>query len=115
MEPMKIMIVAYTILYLLSVIGAAGYSLKISKRMDGLRFSLTLLAVLVVAVTLFFYAQTYQPIQMVAFALAFTSISTLFLYNGLKNENPNFLVMMALSGGRLIIHIQLLVFLYLFR
>lgn len=112
---MKIFIVAYMILYLLVVLGTALYSFFKTRKMSRLRLSLVFLALIIIAVSLVFYAQAYHPLQMVGFALAFTSISSLFLYNSLVGENNSFFVMFGLSFLRLVIHLQLLFLLYFFR
>ncbi len=46
--------------------------------MNTLRLVLTVLSMLLLAVTLYFYSQSYHDLQMVGFALGFTFISTLF-------------------------------------
>lgn len=110
----KVMI-AYVIFYILVVLGAAFYSFFKTKKMNSLRLTLTLLATALVAGSLYSYGQGYQPFQMLGFALGFTSISTSFLYNSLVGDGNKFTVMFGLSLVRLLIHLQLLVCLYLFR
>lgn len=112
---MRNLIISYTGIYILLVLVAALYSYFKTKKMSLLRLLLTLMFDGVVLTCLVFYSRGYNPLQMVGFALAFTSISTLFLYNGLKGENNHSLVILGLSFGRLLIHIQLLLFLYIFR
>lgn len=109
------MMIAYVLLYILVVLGSAFYSYFKSKKMNGLRLGLTLVATVLVAGSLFSYVQAYQPIQMLGFAIGFTSISSLFLYNSLVSEGNKFSVMFGLSFLRLIIHLQLLACLYIFR
>lgn len=111
---MKVLVMSYIVIYLLVTLGAALFSYLKSKKMNGLRLVLTVLSVLLLAVTLYFYGQSYHNWQMVGFALGFTFISTLFLYNGTK-EGSNFTTVMLFSVGRFILHIQLVILLYLFR
>lgn len=112
---MRNLIIAYTGIYIAVVLVSALYSYFKTQKMNLLRLLLTLMFDGVVLACLVFYSQGYNPMQMVGFALAFTSISTLFLYNGLRGETRNSLVILGLSFGRLLIHIQLLLFLYIFR
>lgn len=112
---MRTIIIAYTVLYLAVVLGAATYSLVKTKRMNGWRFAIVLVACGIIAASLWSYAFGYQPWQMLGFALPFTVISSLFLFNGLVGERPSFAVFFGLSALRLFIHLQLLFFLYLFR
>ncbi|TCD46318.1 hypothetical protein D3X11_02465 [Streptococcus sp. X16XC17] len=112
---MKVFIIAYMVLYLLIVLGATLYSFFKTKKMNSLRLGLVIFALVVIAISLFFYAQVYHPLQMVGIALAFTSISSLFLYNSLVGENNSFFTMFGLSFLRLVIHLQLLFLLYFFR
>ncbi|HEL2576092.1 TPA: hypothetical protein ACGO9B_000409 [Streptococcus suis] len=111
---MKTLIIGYMALYLLVTLVSALYSFLKTKKMNLLRLSLTFLAMLVLAVTLYYYSQSYHAFQMIGFALGFTFISTLFLFNGTK-EGTNFIAAMLLSVGRFVLHIQFLVLLYLFR
>ncbi|HFR3537682.1 TPA: hypothetical protein ACHVCJ_000183 [Streptococcus suis] len=111
---MKVLVMSYMVIYLLVTLGAALFSYLKTRKMNGLRLALTVLSVLLLAVTLYFYGQAYHNWQMLGFALGFTFISTLFLYNGTK-EGSNFTVAMLFSVGRFILHIQFLVLLYLFR
>ncbi|HFU3730234.1 TPA: hypothetical protein ACGO7Y_001972 [Streptococcus suis] len=111
---MKVLVMSYMVIYLLVTLGAALYSYFMTKKMNALRLILTVLSMFLLAVTLYFYSQAYHAVQMVGFALGFTFISTLFLYNGTK-EGSNFTVAMLFSVGRFILHIQFLVLLYLFR
>lgn len=111
---MKVLVMSYMVIYLLVTLGAALYSYFKTKKMNALRLIFTVLSMLLLAVTLYFYSQSYHDLQMVGFALGFTFISTLFLYNGTK-EGSNFTVAMLFSVGRFILHIQFLVLLYLFR
>ncbi|HFI0700663.1 TPA: hypothetical protein ACGO3H_000097 [Streptococcus suis] len=111
---MKVLVMSYMVIYLLVTLGAALFSYLKTKKMNALRLLLTVLSLFLLAVTLYFYSQAYHAVQMVGFALGFTFISTLFLYNGTK-EGSNFTVAMLFSVGRFILHIQFLVLLYLFR
>ncbi|HFU4501574.1 TPA: hypothetical protein ACGPA6_001044 [Streptococcus suis] len=111
---MKVLVMSYMVIYLLVTLGAALFSYFKTKKMNTLRLLLTVLSLFLLAVTLYFYSQAYHAVQMVGFALGFTFISTLFLYNGTK-EGSNFTVAMLFSVGRFILHIQFLVLLYLFR
>lgn len=112
---MRTIVIAYMGIYIVAVLVSALYSFLKTKKMNGFRFCLTMIALAVVVWSLLSYAKGYQAIQMVGFALSFTSISSLFLYNSLVGENNKFFVMFGLSFFRLIIHVQLLLFLYLFR
>ncbi|WP_394405886.1 hypothetical protein [Streptococcus sp. 20-1249] len=112
---MHTLMIVYMFLYIAVVFGAALYSFFKSKKMNALRLGMTVLALLVVTVSLLSYIQAYQPLQMLGFALGFTSISSLFLYNSLVGEGNKFTVMFGLSLLRLVIHLQLLVSLYIFR
>ncbi|NQL65936.1 hypothetical protein HO447_04640 [Streptococcus suis] len=111
---MKTLIIGYMALYLLVTLVSALYSFLKTKKMNTMRLALTVLSMLLLAVTLYFYSQSYHAVQMVGFAMGFTFISTLFLYNGTK-EGSNFTVAMLLSVGRFLLHIQFLILLYLFR
>ncbi|MBO4106782.1 hypothetical protein [Streptococcus suis] len=111
---MKVLVMSYMVIYLLVTLGAALYSYFMTKKMNALRLILTVLSMLLLAVSLYFYSQAYHDVQMVGFAMGFTLISTLFLYNGTK-EGSNFTIVMLFSVGRFILHIQFLVLLYLFR
>ncbi|HFU4460142.1 TPA: hypothetical protein ACGPAL_000089 [Streptococcus suis] len=111
---MKVLVMSYMVIYLLVTLGAALFSYFKTKKMNALRLLLKVLSLFLLAVTLYFYSQAYHAVQMVGFALGFTFISTLFLYNGTK-EGSNFTVAMLFSVGRFILHIQFLVLLYLFR
>lgn len=111
---MKVLVMSYMVIYLLVTLGAALFSYFNTKKMNALRLLLTVLSLFLLAVTLYFYSQAYHAVQMVGFAMGFTFISTLFLYNGTK-EGSNFTVAMLFSVGRFILHIQFLVLLYLFR
>lgn len=111
---MKVLVMSYMVIYLLVTLGAALFSYLKTKKMNTLRMMMTLLSMTLLAVTLYFYSQAYHDLQMVGFALGFTFISTLFLYNGTK-EGSNFTTVMLFSIGRFILHIQFLILLYLFR
>ncbi|HFI0054982.1 TPA: hypothetical protein ACGORU_001318 [Streptococcus suis] len=111
---MKVLVMSYMVIYLLVTLGAALFSYSKTKKMNALRLLLTVLSLFLLAVTLYFYSQAYHAVQMVGFAMGFTFVSTLFLYNGTK-EGSNFTVAMLFSVGRFILHIQFLVLLYLFR
>ncbi|MBS8094395.1 hypothetical protein F6P76_04905 [Streptococcus suis] len=111
---MKVLVMSYLVIYLLVTLGAALFSYFKTKKMNALRLVLTVLSMLLLAVTLYFYSQSYHAVQMVGFAMGFTFISTLFLYNGTK-EGSNFTIVMLFSIGRFILHIQFLILLYLFR
>lgn len=111
---MKVLVMSYMVIYLLVTVGAALYSYFMTQKMNALRLILTVLSMLLLAVSLYFYSQAYHDVQMVGFAIGFTFISTLFLYNGTK-EGSNFTTVMLFSIGRFILHIQFLILLYLFR
>lgn len=111
----KTLMIAYMGIYILVVLAAAVYSYFKSKHMNLLCFILSLISLAVILLSLVFYAQSYHPIQMLAFALSFTLISSLFLYNGVQDKNSKFSMVMTLSVIRLFIHLQLLFLLYLFR
>lgn len=111
---MKLLVMSYMVIYLLVVFGAAVFHYIKTKKMNMTRFILTMLSMMLLVVTLYFYSQFYQSWQMVGFALGFTSISTIFLYNGMK-EGSHFIVALLLNTGRFILHIQFLLLLYLFR
>ncbi|HFH9837745.1 TPA: hypothetical protein ACGOVD_000230 [Streptococcus suis] len=111
---MKVLVMAYMVIYLLVTLGAALFSFLKTRKMSALRLMLTVLSMFLLAVTLYFYSQSYHDLQMVGFALGFTFTSTLFLYNGTK-EGSNFTTVMLFSVGRFILHIQFLILLYLFR
>ncbi|MGT2910963.1 hypothetical protein ACVR1I_04515 [Streptococcus cameli] len=111
---MKNIIMFYMGVYVLVVAASAIYSVWKTKKMSKLRLALTLIFLLIVSVSLFFYGKGYHPIQMVAFALSFTSISSIFFYNGVRAEDK-FTLVFALSMVRLLVHLQLLGFLYFFR
>lgn len=111
---MKVLVMSYMGIYLLVTLGAALFSYVKTKKMNALRLLLTVLSMILLAVTLYFYSQSYHALQMVGFALGFTFISTLFLYNGSK-EGSNFTIVMLFSVGRFVLHIQFLILLYLFR
>ncbi|HFI0647317.1 TPA: hypothetical protein ACGO32_000938 [Streptococcus suis] len=111
---MKVLVMSYMVIYLLVTLGAALFSYLKTKKMNTLRLIFTVLSMLLLAVTLYFYSQSYHAVQMVGFAMGFTFISTLFLYNGTK-EGSNFTAVMLFSIGRFILHIQFLILLYLFR
>ncbi|BDD38740.1 hypothetical protein [Streptococcus ruminantium] len=111
---MKILVISYMIIYLLVTLIAAIFSYFKTKKMTILRLLLTVLSLALLAISTSFYAQSYQDWQMLGFALGFTFISTLFLYNGTK-EGSNFTIIMLFSVGRFILHIQFLILLYLFR
>lgn len=112
---MRTIIIAYTVLYLAVVLAAAVYSLVKTKRMNVWRFAVMIVACSTIAASLYSYASAYQPWQMLGFALPFTVISSLFLYNGLVGERPSFAVFFGFSFLRFVVHVQLLAFLYLFR
>lgn len=111
---MKIIMVAYMGIYLLITLLAAAYSYLKTKRMNGLCLCLTLLASVLLLITLVCYSRGYHPLQMVGFALGFTVISSLFLYNGTR-EGADFLYTFLFSAGRFLLHLQFLIFLYIFR
>ncbi|MGQ7338238.1 hypothetical protein ACTGYP_10085 [Streptococcus suis] len=111
---MKVLVMSYMVIYLLVTLVAALFSYFKTKKMNALRLIFTVLSMLLLVVTLYFYSQSYHAVQMVGFAMGFTFISTLFLYNGTK-EGSNFTTVMLFSVGRFILHIQFLILLYLFR
>lgn len=111
---MKVLVMSYMVIYLLVTLGAAGYSYLQTKKMGPLRLLLTFLSLMLLGVTLFFYARSYQDWQMLGFAIGFTSISSLFLYNGTA-KGSQFTKVMLFSLGRFLLHLQFLVLLYLFR
>lgn len=111
---MKILVISYMVIYLLVTLVSALFSYFKTRRMNGLRLVLTVLSMILLAITLYFYAQSYHDLQMLGFALGFTFISTLFLYNGTK-EGSQFATVMLFSAGRFILHIQFIILLYLFR
>lgn len=109
------LMVVYLGIYILTVFGATIYSYFKSKRMNLLGFILSLLCLAVVLLSLIYYAQSYHPLQMVGFALAFTVISSIFFYNGVRDTSSKFTIVFTLSIIRLVIHLQLLFLLYYFR
>ena len=111
---MKPLIMFYMGIYLLVTLLSTTYSFLKSKKMTRLRFLLALLAMLVLIITLYFYSQSYHAWQMLGFALGFTSISILFLYNGSKADS-DFTKVMLMSFGRFLLHFQFLILLYVFR
>ncbi|MER0123311.1 hypothetical protein ABPH35_06560 [Streptococcus sp. ZJ93] len=111
---MKTIMIVYMGIYLLVTVIAAAFSYFKTKRMNRLCVWLTLLSCLLLVVTLCFYAQGYQPIQMLGFAIGFTLISSLFLYNGTR-EGTQFIYTFLFSAGRFLLHLQFLLLLYLFR
>lgn len=111
---MKVLVMSYMVIYLLVTLGAALFSYFKTKKMNTLRLILTILSMILLTSTLYFYSLSYHDVQMVGFATGFTFISTLFLYNGTK-EGSNFTTVMLFSIGRFILHIQFLILLYLFR
>ena len=111
----KTLMLVYMGLYILIVLASALYSYFKSKRMHGLGLLLTLLCLLVVSLCLIFYAQAYHPLQMVGFALSFTLISSIFFYNAVRDTSSKFSIVFTLSMIRLVIHLQLLFFLYYFK
>lgn len=111
----KTLMLVYMGLYILIVLASGLYSYFISKRMHLLGLLLTLLCLLVVSLCLIFYAQAYHPLQMVGFALSFTLISSIFFYNAVRDTSSKFSIVFTLSMIRLVIHLQLLFFLYYFR
>ena len=112
---LKNLMLVYMGLYILIVLASALYSYFKSKRMHWLGLLLTLLCLVVVTLSLVFYAQAYHPLQMVGFALAFTVISSIFFYNGVRDTSSKFTIVFTFSMIRLVIHLQLLFFLYYFR
>ncbi len=111
---MKLIIEIYLALYMVIVAACAGYGFFKTKKMNAIQLLFVALALVLIGFSLFSYHQAYQPIEMVGFALAFTVISSTFLYNHRDGQTSFFLVM-GLSVMRLFIHLQLLFFLYLFR
>ena len=109
------LMIVYLGIYILTVFGATIYSYFKSKRMNLLGFILSLLCLAVVLLSLIYYAQSYHPLQMVGFALAFTVISSIFFYNGVRDSSSKFTIVFTLSIIRLVIHLQLLFLLYYFR
>ena len=109
------LMIVYLGIYILTVFGATIYSYFKSKRMNLLGFILSLLCLAVVLFSLIYYAQSYHPLQMVGFALAFTVISSIFFYNGVRDTSSKFTIVFTLSIIRLVIHLQLLFLLYYFR
>ncbi len=109
------LMIVYLGIYILTVFGATIYSYFKSKRMNLLGFILSLLCLAVVLLSLIYYAQSYHPLQMVGFALAFTVISSIFFYNGVRDTSSKFTIVFTLSIIRLVIHLQLLFLLYYFR
>ena len=109
------LMIVYLGIYILTVFGATIYSYFKSKRMNLLGFILSLLCLAVVLLSLIYYAQSYHPLQMVGFALAFTVISSIFFYNGVRDTSSKFTIVFTLSIIRLVIHLQLLLLLYYFR
>ena len=109
------LMIVYLGIYILTVFGATIYSYFKSKRMNLLGFILSLLCLAVVLFSLIYYAQSYHPLQMVGFALAFTVISSIFFYNGVRDTSSKFTIVFTLSMIRLVIHLQLLFLLYYFR
>lgn len=112
---MKLLAISYLILYILVALGAGLYSFLKTKKMRLPYFLLLTFFLLVVGVSLIFYAQVYHPVQMVAFALSFTAISSLFFYTSYQGQDSNFLTVFILSGIRFLVHIQLLALLYFLR
>ncbi|MBF0777757.1 hypothetical protein [Streptococcus cuniculi] len=111
---MKIIMIAYMGIYLIVTLLAATYSYFKTKRMNRLCLFLTLGACLLLLVILISYCQGYDPLQMVGFALGFTLISSLFLYNGTR-EGAQFVYTFLFSAGRFLLHLQFLILLYIFR
>ncbi|MGT2963610.1 hypothetical protein [Streptococcus acidominimus] len=111
---MKIIMIAYMSLYLLVTLLAAAYSYLKTRRMNRLCLFLTLGTCLLLLVTLISYSQGYHPLQMVGFAVGFTLISSLFLYNGTR-EGAQFAYTFLFSAGRFLLHLQFLILLYIFR
>ncbi len=101
---MKVLVMSYMVIYLLVTLGAALFSyLKTKNEYIALDFNYPIHDI--ADKHLVFYSQSYHDLQMVGFALGFTFISTLFLYNGTK-EGSNFTTVMLFSIGRFILHIQ---------
>lgn len=111
---MKIIMLAYMGIYLFVTILAATYSYFKTKRMNRFCLFLSLGACLLLLVTSISYSQGYQPLQMLGFALGFTMISSLFLYNGTRG-NTQFIYTFLFSAGRFFLHLQFLILLYIFR
>ena len=109
------LMIVYLGIYILTVFGATIYSYFKSKRMNLLGFILSLLCLAVVLLSLIYYAQSYHPLQMVGFALAFTVISSIFFYNGVRDTSSKFTIVFTLSIIRLVIHLELLFLLYYCR
>ena len=109
------LMIVYLGMYILTVLGASIYSYFKSKHMNLLGFVLSLLCLTVVLLSLIYYAQSYHALQMVGFALAFTVISSIFFYNGVRDTSSKFTIVFTFSMIRLVIHLQLLFFLYYFR
>ncbi|MBF0787781.1 hypothetical protein IR123_07785 [Streptococcus sp. 19428wC2_LYSM12] len=111
---MKIIMIAYMGIYLIVTILATAYSYFQTKRMNRFCLFLSLSICLLLLVVLFFYSQGYHPLQMLGFALGFTLISSLFLYNGTR-EGTQFMYTFLFSTGRFLLHLQFLILLYIFR
>lgn len=111
---MKLLVASYMGLYLLITLVTTVYSYRVTKKMTGLLCLLALSLLGLLALTLYFYLQSYQVWQMLSFALAFTAISSLYLYNG-SQAGSDFTKVMLFSFGRFLLHFQLLVLLYIFR
>lgn len=109
------LLIVYMAIYILMVLSAAFYSYFKTRRMPLAGFLLSVACLVVVLVSLVFYAQSYHPLQMVGFALSFTIISSIFFYNGVRDSSSKFTIVFTFSMIRLVIHLQLLFFLYLFR
>lgn len=112
---MKLLAIIYLVLYILVTFAAGLYGFLKTKKMKLPYFLLLIFFLLVVGVSLIFYAQAYHPVQMVAFALSFTAISSLFFYTSYQGQDSKFLTVFILSGIRFLVHIQLLALLYFLR
>lgn len=112
---MKMVMIAYMALYILTVLGISLYQLIKTKQMNRLRMGLVIFCLSLILVSLVSYAQRYQPFQMVGFAVGFTFISSIFFYNATQTKTLRFAQIFTFSIIRLLIHIQLLFFLYLLR
>ncbi len=60
---MKVLVMSYMVIYLLVTLGAALFSYLKTKKMNTLRLILTVLSMLLLAVTLYFYSLAYHDVQ----------------------------------------------------
>ena len=112
---MKLVAIGCLILYILVALSAGLYNFLKTKTMRLSLFILLCLFLLLVLAGLVFYAKSYHPVQMVVFALSFTSISSLFFYTSYQGEKSKFSMVFVFSAVRFLIHLQLLVLLYFLR